>query len=597
MLEAMNFAGEVLYRGDAHLDLDGTPKTVEIGLYETALVFTLSEYFPLGQGDIWTYRDIHGDYDSLTIGGTEIINGVAGVKVIKNSGTYNLKTIDNSGLKELKEYDIDEDGWNIKIYNPPKHYLPAKLHVGQSHSYTSTVHYADNSGISKTGTETGTFTVVGIEDVTVPAGTFKDCLKIHTVINFSFSDGSYLDEDIGTSWLAKGVGIVKQSGTSTENTGGVVEVGTWDDVLVSATIGGVKYYALVIPALIGTWGYFNIDHTNGGGWESSIGTFTLNPDGTGIHTRTENDSEEGVRTLTDNFTFSALQNSNGTILMIVVTAEETNENTIVLSDNGNMLLFDGTEDIDDQEMTVAIKLNTSKIYTNADLTGDGYGMLYVHDPNRTYLPGGYVSMSSIRSFDGAGGSPFTITWNADGIVGSESFAGTYSLSSDGRISFTGGAPIIGYYGGNENLILGSYPVVANYYEIAVGMRKGDRVYSTADLAGTWALIQFGDISGVIFNSAFGAMNCNSTGSCAYSVKSQNNGIILNSSGTLNVSSLSADGSLEGSIVPDVPFLFTGAIGNGGNTIVGNRSFDGAFLDRRYIVIGIRCSACYNMAGF
>jgi hypothetical protein len=347
--------------------------------------------------------------------------------------------------------------------------------------------------------------------------------------------------------------------------------------------------------LVGTWGYRNIEHTNDGGWKTSLGTVTMNADGTGVHIRTENDSEEGVRTLTDTFTYSTNQHSNGSISFVTTTLEETNVNTVVVSDNVSMFIMDGTIDSDDQEMNVAIKLNTFKTYTNADLIGDSYGMIYIHDPNKTYLPGNYASISAIRSFDGAGNSPITITMNFDGTIGSWSIAGTYSLSPDGRVSLSGRIPILGYYGANDNIIVGSYPVVADYYEVLLGMKRGDRVYSTADLEGTWALASFGDeVNGTRFDAKFGTMTCNAGGNCAISLKTQEDGVITYESNSITLS-VSPDGSFGKSFSADEP-AEAAAIGNDGNTMIMNRSFKTGELDEREIFIGVKCGVCFNLAG-
>jgi hypothetical protein len=54
-----------------------------------------------------------------------------------------------------------------------------------------------------------TFKVEGNEDVTVPAGTFKDCLKIKTEEIHLAKPPEKEIVYTGTVWLAKGVGVVK----------------------------------------------------------------------------------------------------------------------------------------------------------------------------------------------------------------------------------------------------------------------------------------------------------------------------------------------------------------------------------------------------
>jgi len=60
--------------------------------------------------------------------------------------------------------------------------------------------------------------------------------------NLSSSDGKDASLYDGTLWLAKGVGKVKETGTTTEKENGVVvEVNPDTDELVNATVGGVSY--------------------------------------------------------------------------------------------------------------------------------------------------------------------------------------------------------------------------------------------------------------------------------------------------------------------------------------------------------------------
>ncbi len=52
-------------------------------------------------------------------------------------------------------------------------------------------------------------TLEGLEDITVPAGTFKDCLKIKFVMEEN-SANLYNDRE-GYVYVAKGIGIVKDN--------------------------------------------------------------------------------------------------------------------------------------------------------------------------------------------------------------------------------------------------------------------------------------------------------------------------------------------------------------------------------------------------
>jgi len=203
--------------------------------------YKTAEYFPLGQGDTWTYREKDGSLSTYTISGTETIDGVVAVKRMEQDGDYILFTSDSNGLKMYKNYDINELGWNQLIYKPPINILPGEISVGTKQTFNSTVYYTDSKGASKTGTTSWDATVEGVEDITVPAGTFKDCLKVKITRNLTSSDGKHQENSVSTPWLAKGVGVVKETGQGTEIDNGDVKTFTYTDELASATVGGVHY--------------------------------------------------------------------------------------------------------------------------------------------------------------------------------------------------------------------------------------------------------------------------------------------------------------------------------------------------------------------
>jgi hypothetical protein len=194
--------------------------------------YYIAEYFPLAQGDTWTYRDtVDGDSSTSTISGTETINGVVAAKRIDEDGDYELFTNSN-GLTYYKKYDADDlegCGWSQSVFTPPIT-IPAEVSIGAKYTSNFTTNYSNCRGESKTTTSSMEFTVEGIEDVTVTAGTFKDCLKLKMKSNNMFSDEGQIQSGEETTWLAKGVGEVKSVPTNGD-----------PDELTSATVGGVSY--------------------------------------------------------------------------------------------------------------------------------------------------------------------------------------------------------------------------------------------------------------------------------------------------------------------------------------------------------------------
>ena len=71
----------------------------------------------------------------------------------------------------------------------------------------------DQDGSDEKADAQGDATVVGQESVTVPAGTFKDAVKVearmYMQIHLSGTNRTALGTDVMTAWFAKGVGLVK----------------------------------------------------------------------------------------------------------------------------------------------------------------------------------------------------------------------------------------------------------------------------------------------------------------------------------------------------------------------------------------------------
>lgn len=198
--------------------------------------FKISEYFPLGQGDTWTYWEEDDELTVKNISGTEKINGIDAVKIIDEDGDYSLWNNSN-GLTWYKDYGADDVpgcGWKQLVFDPPVYVSGPLVSIGSTYASTSTLIATDCTGSSATASISYEFRIEGIEDVTVPAGIFSNCLRIKGIM---IVNGSTETNEM-TTWLAKGVGEVKSISISKQNG---VTVNTWTDDLVSAVVGGVSY--------------------------------------------------------------------------------------------------------------------------------------------------------------------------------------------------------------------------------------------------------------------------------------------------------------------------------------------------------------------
>ncbi len=338
------------------------------------------------------------------------------------------------------------------------------------------------------------------------------------------------------------------------------------------------------------WAHVSLYHKNTGLWGTIGGIITFNNDGTGTNTYKSNDG--GVLTSGSmNFTYSTITNLDGSISLTITDTDGRVETLkLVISDDGKMVIRDGTADTTAQEFSVAIKIDASKTYSNADLSGDYYGIAYEHDAlGSTY--GYYRAESGILSANGSGSCSMNSTLNGDGSILTKTQSGTYVVNADGSVVFIGGSS---YLTGDGKLAILSNPDTVDDWANYIFMKKADITYSTAGAAGTWALACFGDDNGNSFNAEFGTLTCDSNGNCTYSLKNQRDGTITYESGSITVS-VASDGSFGTSLASGAP-SYAGAAGNNGNTIIFNPSFDQTTLYHREICTGVRCTNCSNLSG-
>ena len=194
---------------------------IVLALSFSSCTFQPEDYFPLQQGNEWTYAFTLNGITLPPLGvfidGTELVNGVETTKYNMTSAIPNeydcfYYTIDSEGLKQHKWHWVSFGTYSI--FDPPRIEIPINFNLGEVYeepfSYT-TYSINDNSLVgSFTGSET--VTLESIENVTVPAGTFPNCLKIS--IEFSAESGDQTQGFDEILWLADGVGMVKHHTTN-----------------------------------------------------------------------------------------------------------------------------------------------------------------------------------------------------------------------------------------------------------------------------------------------------------------------------------------------------------------------------------------------
>jgi hypothetical protein len=156
------------------------------------------DYFPLRVGDSWTYRNTEEGGYTLKVVSAEPVEGAPTRFVIELSSEVKiLNTFSKAdGWVRLHfERYPEHEGLEAK-YDPPKQYLPDPLVAGQKWEWAG----ADPTQARFTEKNS----VVGIEEITVPAGKFR-AMKVVSVM----TGGSI--PKTKTAWYAEGVGLVKST--------------------------------------------------------------------------------------------------------------------------------------------------------------------------------------------------------------------------------------------------------------------------------------------------------------------------------------------------------------------------------------------------
>ena len=178
-------------------------------------------YYPDDVGNTWTLRSTDGiDERVVTIEGPETI-GTESLKVISD-GTYPvsdpasnnpnkffIKATPNGVLIFRAIATVAILGEITINYSPPETFLPVPIGLNSEWTVAGEA-LASFIGIAIKIEATNTAKVTAIEDVTVPAGTFRDCLRIEQQLDTQLTPAlATLPTTSSTMWLAPDVGLVQ----------------------------------------------------------------------------------------------------------------------------------------------------------------------------------------------------------------------------------------------------------------------------------------------------------------------------------------------------------------------------------------------------
>lgn len=112
-------------------------------------------------------------------------------------------------VTQIASFDASDNPTGTTTYSPGILYLPAQLHNKMSWALDTNTTVTPAVGSPTAGTFLGEYTIVSKESVTVPAGTYDNCLKI-TRQGFGATVGSLNNPSFRIEWRCPGIGLVKR---------------------------------------------------------------------------------------------------------------------------------------------------------------------------------------------------------------------------------------------------------------------------------------------------------------------------------------------------------------------------------------------------
>lgn len=184
--------------------------------------YDISRYFPMDVGNEWVYvyKIYSTERGGVSEGGTRV-SSIQSKQILNGREIYLLQL--EQDKKSIFYHSLGKEGVYLHkiayedeciVFSPPILLFPDTFEFNQELKVSSSVRVYDSNGaLTDEGIINGEVIVEGIEDITVPAGRFKDCLR--TSFSLTRQLRTNLKTMTNTSWLAQGVGKVREKQTVT----------------------------------------------------------------------------------------------------------------------------------------------------------------------------------------------------------------------------------------------------------------------------------------------------------------------------------------------------------------------------------------------
>jgi hypothetical protein len=210
--------------------LSCAPLSASLATEDAGVIAQSADYFPDQIGNEWHYRGqiTEGPLQTIehkffsnvsSVTGTKTIKGMT-VTVFHDTNPGNHGPSDSFYRRDIVGivYYGSEPGTPFEKQLVPYQIVRFPLTVSSSFPQFNRKDLdfgtdLDRDGINEKAEAQGDATVLGLESVTVPAGTFKDAVKVEArmqmQIHLSGEKKTAIGTDVMTAWFAKGVGLVK----------------------------------------------------------------------------------------------------------------------------------------------------------------------------------------------------------------------------------------------------------------------------------------------------------------------------------------------------------------------------------------------------
>ncbi|MBZ0165236.1 MAG: hypothetical protein K8I00_00415, partial [Candidatus Omnitrophica bacterium] len=177
---------------------------------QTDKLYAVRDYFPLFEGNEWTYRVTSGNpipsQRTYRIQAGDVISGQNTMNMHVTDNTYLAVMLDSYGIRLFRNVT----NGRAFTYDPPGIYLP-NLYLYQEKTFSAHV-TADNSSSTSTSPfeEQILFRLRAIDNIELASGLYPDCLRVEYEQKIGDSNGGFRVVK-GTSWFAPRVGKIKEN--------------------------------------------------------------------------------------------------------------------------------------------------------------------------------------------------------------------------------------------------------------------------------------------------------------------------------------------------------------------------------------------------